>query len=124
MCVCGVVWHVHNATRLYIQNVPVCTGTTRVLDTSGRFADTHGDVLNVHTGGVLNVPHTAHTPTQRHTETDRESEKEDRERGERRDDERREEGGREREKKEKKKRSHVHQSGMYMSVSLLWLILP
>ena len=46
VCVCGVVWHTENTrvliqdARVYIQNVPV-------------FAATHGDVLNVHTGGVL-----------------------------------------------------------------------
>ena len=59
VCACGVVWHAENP-HVYIQNVPVCTGTTPACgNTSGRGAGTHGDVLNVHTGGggggVLNV---------------------------------------------------------------------
>ena len=55
VCACGVVWHADN-TRVYIQNVPVCTGTTPAcVTTCGRGAGTHGDVLNVHTGGVLNI---------------------------------------------------------------------
>ena len=37
--------------RVYVQNVPVCTGTTRTcFNTCARGAGTHGDVLNVHTG--------------------------------------------------------------------------
>ena len=45
--------------RVYIQNVSVCTGTTRtcqvhMFDTCGRGAGTDGDVLNGH-GGVLNL---------------------------------------------------------------------
>ena len=37
--------------RVYIQNVPVCTGTTRTcVSTCARGAGTHGDVLNGHTG--------------------------------------------------------------------------
>ena len=37
--------------RVYVQNVPVCTGTTRTcVSTCARGAGTHGDVLNVHTG--------------------------------------------------------------------------
>ena len=36
--------------RVWIQNVPVCTGTTRTcVTTCGRGAGTHGDVLNLHT---------------------------------------------------------------------------
>ena len=118
VCVCGVVWHVQNAPRLYIQNVPVCTGTTRTcVSTCARDAGTHGDVLNVHTGAfwmdsqrffsaphhsrhTAHIPHTKHnTNATSHGDGQRESEKEDRERGERRDDERREEGGRERKEK-------------------------
>ena len=41
----------HPCTRVYIRNVPVCTGTTRTcVSTCGRGAGTHGHVLNVHTG--------------------------------------------------------------------------
>ena len=37
------------AHRVSIQNVPVCTGTTRTcFNTRARGAGTHGDVLNVH----------------------------------------------------------------------------
>ena len=44
--------------RVYVQNVPICTGTTRTCwNTCARGARTHGDVLNVHTGTFLN-PHT------------------------------------------------------------------
>ena len=105
MCVCGVVWHVHNAPRLYIQNVPVCTGTTRVLATSGRFADTHGDVLNVHTGGVLNVPHhTAHTNATSHGDGQRERARKKTEEEEREETTR---GGRKEEEREKKEKKSV-----------------
>ena len=39
--------------RVYIQNVPVSTGTTRTcVSTCARGAGTHGDFLNVHTGTV------------------------------------------------------------------------
>ena len=44
--------------RVYIQNVPLCTGTTPACgDTCGRDAGTHGYVLNVHMEAFLN-PHT------------------------------------------------------------------
>ena len=44
------VW-IQKRPRVYIQNVPVCTGTTRTcVSTCARGAGTHGDVLNVHTG--------------------------------------------------------------------------
>ena len=52
---CGVArWktpYVHTKRlREYVQNVPVCTGTTRTcVSTCARGAGTHGDVLNVHT---------------------------------------------------------------------------
>ena len=53
-CACGVVWFAENL-RVYIQNVPVCTGTTPACsNTCGRGARTHRDVLIVHTGGVFN----------------------------------------------------------------------
>ena len=62
VCVCGVcmfcgVWwclvcgvaHRKNL-RVQIQNVTVCTGTTRTcVTTCGRGVGTHGDVLNLHT---------------------------------------------------------------------------
>ena len=38
--------------RVYVQNVPVYTGTMRTVSTSARGAGTHGDVLDGHT------PHT------------------------------------------------------------------
>ena len=78
--------YVQNAPRVYIKNVPVCTGTT----TCGRGAGTHGDDLNVHTT-VFSVPHHEHNhdhnvihtrqqqPPHQHMETgterDRETEK-------------------------------------------------
>ena len=38
--------------RVYVQNVPVCTGNTSTcVNTCGCGAGTHGDVLNGHTGG-------------------------------------------------------------------------
>ena len=54
---CGVVWcvwcprvYVQKRLRVYVQNVPVCTGTTPAcVTTCGRGAGTHGDVLNLHT---------------------------------------------------------------------------
>ena len=42
------VW-IQKQLRVYIQNVSVCTGTTRTcVSTCARGAGTHGDVLNVH----------------------------------------------------------------------------
>ena len=61
-----------HSSRVYVQNVPVCTGITRTcVSTCGRGAGIHGDVLNVHTEacciytrGVFSVPHhTTHTTT-------------------------------------------------------------
>ena len=50
-----VHWKRH---RVYVQNVPMCTPTTRTCwNTCARGARAHGDVLNVHTGTFLN-PHT------------------------------------------------------------------
>ena len=54
VCGCGVVVVRGLARRKnlreLIQNVPVCTGTTRTcVSTCGRGAGTHGDVLNLHT---------------------------------------------------------------------------
>ena len=44
--------------RVYVPNVPVCTGTTRTCwNTCGRGASTHGDVLDVPTGGVFESKH-------------------------------------------------------------------
>ena len=81
--------------HMYVENVPVCTGTTRTcFNTCARCAGIHGDVLNVHMGTCLSghtgffsvshhttTPHTPHRPhrphttprhkTQHHTETDR-----------------------------------------------------
>ena len=52
---------------VYIQNVPVCTSTTRThVLTCARGASIHGDVLNVHTEAFLNGRHsttTTHTTT-------------------------------------------------------------
>ena len=42
--------YVQKRLPVYVQNVPVCTGTTRTcVTTCGRGAGTHGDVLNLHT---------------------------------------------------------------------------
>ena len=46
--VCGV--STRTILRVYVQNVPVCTSTTRThVSTCARGASIHGDVLNVHT---------------------------------------------------------------------------
>ena len=48
------MWHAENPVCTF-QTSSVCTGTTPACgNTCGRGAGTHGDVLNVHTGGVLN----------------------------------------------------------------------
>ena len=64
--------------RVYVQNVPVYTGTTRTcFNTCARGVDMHGDVLNVHTGmfwmdtrcffGVSHHrPHRPHRPHTHH----------------------------------------------------------
>ena len=42
---------IQKSLRVHIQNVTVCTGTTRTcVSTCARGAGTHGDVLNVNTG--------------------------------------------------------------------------
>ena len=52
------VW-IQNALRVCIQNVPLYAGTTSTcVSTCARGAGTHGDVLNLHTEGVLHI-HTA-----------------------------------------------------------------
>ena len=52
----------HTPLRVYIRNVSVCTGTTPAsVTTCGHGAETHGDVLNVHT--FFSVPHHTHTHT-------------------------------------------------------------
>ena len=63
--------------RVYVQNVPVCTGTTRAcFNTCARGAGIHGDVLNVHTEaflkpntGSFSVPQHTHKHTHKHTNT-------------------------------------------------------
>ena len=66
VCVRGVacvVWHAENVRvwiqkrlRVYVQNVPVCIGTTRTcLTTFARVASKHGDVLKVHTEAFLKL---------------------------------------------------------------------
>ena len=65
--------YVQNALRVLIQNVPVCTGTTRTC-LCARGAGTHGDVLNQHTEALLK-PNAVfstffqpqHTNTNKHT---------------------------------------------------------
>ena len=55
---------------VYIQNVPVCTGTTPTcVYTCGRVAGTHGHVLDVHTRerGKEVTPHTTPHHTTPHT---------------------------------------------------------
>ena len=50
VCVCACV-STQNVPVCPVQNVPVCTGTTRTcVSICARGAGTHGDVLNVHTG--------------------------------------------------------------------------
>ena len=59
VCVCVCLWCVvclvcgvarRKNLRVEIQNVPVCTGTTRTcVTTCGRGVGTHRDVLNLHT---------------------------------------------------------------------------
>ena len=108
--------------RVYVENVPVCTGTTRTcFNTCARGAGIHGDVLNVHTEAFLKPntgfstffqraathtqPNTHHDHQQHHDHNDtphntterdreRETEKEHRERD------------RERETREDKRRQH------------------
>ena len=61
--------------RVYVQNVPVCTGTTRTcVSTCARGVGTYGEVLNLHTG-TFSVDTrgfhgaTQHTPRRTHTHT-------------------------------------------------------
>ena len=83
--------------RVWIQNVPVCTGTTPAcVTTCGRGAGAHGDVLNLHTEDLSacqaaphTIPHhtthnttqhtthhnTTHTPHNTETETERQRKK-------------------------------------------------
>ena len=63
--------------RVWIQNVPVCTGTTPACgNTCARGARTHGDVLNLHTevfsacqAAPHTTPHTQHNTTHNTTHT-------------------------------------------------------
>ena len=57
--------------RVYVQNFSVCTGTTRThVETCARGAGTHGDVLNVHTGGRVEWTHgVSKRVTHQHTHT-------------------------------------------------------
>ena len=49
-CSISLVLPMTTRLRVYVQNVSVCTGTTRThVSTCGRGAGAHGDVLNVHT---------------------------------------------------------------------------
>ena len=105
--------YVQNSLRVSIQNVPVCTGTTRTcVSTCARGAGTHGDVLNVHTGifqcvtlhhdhnhsHSYNDTHTTQHATS-HRDRQRETAKEDRERGEKTKEEREDERGETRQEK-------------------------
>ena len=80
-CVC-VCWeregdrvYVQNASRVFVQNVPVRTCTTPACgNTCRRGTITHGDVLNPHTGFSRATPHQTpqpqwHTPHTHHTHT-------------------------------------------------------
>ena len=79
VCVSGEVggWEEERGTVCPFKRLSVCTGTTSTcVPTCARGAGIHGDVLNVHTGGVLNLHTrfleraTPHTPTHaRTTET-------------------------------------------------------
>ena len=70
--------------RVYVQNVPVCTGTTRThVSTCARGVGTHGDVLNVtQRRRVEWTPRTHTTRRQRQRQTETEKEDRDRERRE------------------------------------------
>ena len=58
--------------RVYVQNVPVCTGTTRTCgNTCARGAGTHGDVLNPHTGSKGSSSVLAHVWLSRASEAHR-----------------------------------------------------
>ena len=135
--------------RVYVPNVPVCTGTTRthvstcvrvVPVHTGTFERAHGDVLSGHTAPHT-TPHHAHTPhhTTRHNtphgdrDRDRqrqtETEKEDRDR-ERREDgrgETRQEKRRQKKTRQDKRREKINfQCGgawpFFVGVVIFWLI--
>ena len=60
LCLCGKLKnlrvYVQNGLRVYVQNVPVYTGTTHTcVSTCARGVNTHCDVLNVYTESVLNI---------------------------------------------------------------------
>ena len=57
--------------RVYVQSVPVCSGTTRTcVSTCARGAGTHGDVLNLRTEGFFLRAKPRHTPHHtKHTHT-------------------------------------------------------
>ena len=117
--------------RVYVQNLPDCTGTTRTcVETCARGAGTHGDVLNVHTEfrsvshinthtlthttqqntTQHNTTHYDHNTTRRKRQRQTETEKEDRDR-ERREDgrgEKRQEKRRQKKTRQDKRREKIH----------------
>ena len=62
-------------SRVYVQNFPVCTGNTSTcINSCGRRAGTHGDVLNGHTLTFWTDTH--HRERERETETQRKRQRE------------------------------------------------
>ena len=120
--------------RVYDQNVPVCTGTTRTcVSTCAHGASTHGDVLNVHTEtSCLDTGfsgcHTPHTTTQHnttaqpqhHTETETETDR-DRERRQGQKEKRRRKR-RDKTREEKTKEDKTRQEKREDSFSVWWCI--
>ena len=48
--VCGAAWHAEKNPCVGSKRFRVCRQSARMLNTCGRFAGTHGSVLNLHTG--------------------------------------------------------------------------
>ena len=72
-CVCGVcvllcvVWHAEKPPCVHSERPCVYQYHAHMFDTCGRGTGTHGDVLNVHTDGVLNVYTVPQPPLPQHT---------------------------------------------------------
>ena len=125
--------------RVYVQSVPVCSGTTRTcVSTCARGAGTHGDVLNLRTEGFFCVPRRAahhttqntHTTQTTHTNTrrqrQRQRQKTEKRRRKRRD-KTREEKTKEDKTRQDKRREKIHfQCGgawpFFVDVVIFWLI--
>ena len=94
--------------RVYVQNVPVCTGTTRThVETCARGAGKHGDVFERTHGDVLSG-HTwffsvSHTTPHGERDSDRQRERERKKRLREREEKRREEKRREEKRGEERR---------------------